>query len=146
MTREERRRKERWLRRYRDGLAEERRLRGEMREVRERLASTSAALDGMPRASGRDRLACGMDKLAQYQQELEATIAEIIEVRCETERAIGALPDIMQRNVLRARYLEGMSWDKVARLLHISERTAYYTRDAALERLEIPKTEVDEDD
>lgn len=44
MTREERRRKERWLRRYRDGLAEERRLRGEMREVRERLASTSAAL------------------------------------------------------------------------------------------------------
>ena len=97
----------------------------------------SPTLSNAPKAAGSPADPTGKAALelvwlrAQLQQkvvELEGRISRI-------EKDIDALPPT-ERAVIRARYVEGLSWECVARTLHYSVRHCSRIHDAAVRRLE----------
>lgn len=51
---------------------------------------------------------------AEYSHQLEARTADLLNVQREILRTIEQVPDSRYRLLLRARYLEGMTWEQIA--------------------------------
>lgn len=134
MTNEE---KKAWLRRYRQALDNERRLRNAIRAARSRAEATTQALRPAPGGSGgQDKVAAGVELLDSYQRKLADQLAESERLRAEIEQAIDALPSADQRLVMRARYIDGRPWGRIAHQMDVSERWAIKLHGIALENFQ----------
>lgn len=117
--------KKAWLRRYRQALDNERRLRNAIRAARSRAEATTQALRPAPGGSGgQDKVAAGVELLDSYQRKLADQLTESEKLRAEIENAISGVPNFLQRQVLMSRYIDGLSWFYIADHLHISESYA----------------------
>lgn len=135
MTYEE---KVRWLRRYRNALHAEDRLRDKICAVRTRMESTSQALSPVVGGSSGDGNAIerGVELLDRYQRDLVEQLEKSQKIRAEIEDAIYALPDHLQREVLLARYIDGLPVWRTANRLHISERWVLNNQNRAIKNLQ----------
>ena len=114
--------KKAWLRRYRQALDNERRLRNAIRAARSRAEATTQALRPAPGGSGgQDKVAAGVELLDSYQRKLADQLAESERLRAEIEQAIDALPSADQRLVMRARYIDGRAWWQIANQMDVSD-------------------------
>ncbi len=131
--------KRRWLRRYRQALRVEDRLRDRIRAVRSRTESTTQALQ--PVAGGGSRNGSKQEKgteiLEAYQVELVAQLETSQRIRQEIEAAINRLKDPMQREVLQYLYIDGLPVWKTANRMYISDRWVKSQHQKALANLEI---------
>lgn len=128
--------KKAWLRRYRQALDNERRLRNAIRAARSRAEATTQALRPTPGGSGgQDKVAAGVELLDSYQRKLADQLAESERLRAEIEQAIDALPSADLRLVMRARYIDGRSWKQIADQQRISERWARGLHERALKKI-----------
>lgn len=136
MTYEE---KVRWLRRYRQSLRDETRLRERIQAVRSRAESTTQALQPVIGGGSPDgtKIERGIELLDQYQNELCDQLEKSQAIRVEIESAIQALPSALQRDVLQARYINGLPVWKTANRLYISESWVLKTQSKAIENLKI---------
>lgn len=127
-----------WLRRYRQALHAEDRLRDQIRTVRTRIESTSQALRPVVGGSSGDGNAIerGVELLDSYQRDLMAQLEKSQRIRAEIEEAIYALPDHIQREVLLARYVDGLPVWRTANRLHISERWVLNNQSRAIKNLQ----------
>lgn len=131
--------KRRWLRRYRQALRDEDRIRERIRVVRSRAESTTQALQpvsGSGNQSG-SKIERSAELLDAYQNELLVQLERSQGIRREIEDAIGGLEDPMQRDVLQSLYIDGLPVWKTANRLYISERWVKSKHRAGLEALEI---------
>ena len=114
--------KKAWLRRYRQALDNERRLRNAIRAARSRAEATTQALRPTPGGSGgQDKVAAGVELLDSYQRKLADQLAESEKLRAEIEQAIDALPSADLRLVMRARYIDGRAWWQIANQMDVSD-------------------------
>ena len=131
--------KRRWLRRYRQALRVEDRLRDRIRAVRSRTESTTQALQ--PVAGGGSRNGSKQEKgteiLEAYQAELVAQLEKSQRIRQEIEAAINRLKDPMQREVLQYLYIDGLPVWKTANRMYISDRWVKSQHKKALAHMEI---------
>lgn len=128
--------KTKWLRRYRQAMATERRLRDAIKIARARAESTTQALRPTPGSSiTSDKVACGVELMDEYQQQLYRQLSESEKLRSEIEDAVYTLPDADQRHVLLAKYIDGLPWWQIANQLYISERWVRTLHRRALENL-----------
>lgn len=127
-----------WLRRYRKALRAEDRLRDQIRVVRSRMESTSQALKPVVGggSSGGNSIECGVELIERYQRDLLAQLEKSQTIRAEIEEAIYALPDHLQREVLLARYIDGLPVWRTANRLNISERWVLSNQARAIENLQ----------
>ena len=127
-----------WLRRYQKALADERWLRERIADIRARAEATTRALRPDPVDGGvrENRLLACVELLDERRRELAGQVAASERLRAEIERAIGGVPDEMQRHVLTARYIDGAPWWKIANQLYISERWAKALHRRAVEQME----------
>ena len=128
-----------WLRRYRQALCRETRLRDRIRAVRSRMESTTQALKPVVAGGSQDGTGIerGTELLEQYQQELCSQLRVSEQIRREIETAIQALPSILQQNVLQARYIDGLPVWRTANRLNISESWVLKAQKKAIENLKI---------
>lgn len=133
-----------WLRRYRNALHAEDRLRDQICAVRTRMESTSQALSPVVGGSSGDGNAIerGVELLDRYQRDLVEQLEKSQKIRAEIEDAIYALPDHLQREVLLARYIDGLPVWKTANRLYISESWVKETQRKAVENLKIVSASV----
>lgn len=131
--------KARWLRRYRQALQEEARLRDRIRAVRSRVESTTQALRPVVGGGSQDgtKIERGVELLEQYQRKLQDQLEVSERIRTEIEAAILALPSALQREVLEARYIDGLPVWRTANRLNISERWVLSNQARAIENLQI---------
>ena len=61
------------------------------------------------------------EKLAALEAELARQVEDWAGVQLEVETAIEALPDPMEREVLRYRYLDGLGWNEISRRIGLSK-------------------------
>lgn len=124
---------EEYLLRYREACAELERLHRE----RERLAQlrTFASFDmentpvqGGPAPSPN----AASDNLMDLEREIVAETARLYSLRREITAAIRKVPDSTCRILLRWRYIEGLTFEKIAQQMHYSERGIYKLRLRAL--------------
>ena len=129
-----------WLRRYRQALRDEARLRDRIKAVRSWAESTTQALRPVTGSGSQDgtKIERGAELLDQYQRELQAQLKASEQIRVEIEAAINALPNALQRDVLQARYIDGLPWFKIANRLYISERHAKRLHRKAMEAVRCP--------
>ena len=100
-------------------------------------APKAPALTGMPQGKGLsgDPTAGAAERILALEAELAAEIAAAEEEARMAEALLTMLPE-QQAAVLRARYIDGMSWKRVARTLHYTQSHCYAIHSAAFRRLE----------
>ena len=128
-----------WLRRYRQALRDEARLRDRIKAVRSRAESTTQALRPVVGGGSQDgsKIEQCAELLDQYQRELQAQLQQSEAIRKSIESAIRALPSILQQNVLQARYIDGLPVWRTANRLNISESWVLKAQKKAIENLKI---------
>lgn len=102
-----------YLSRARDIRAEVQQLQRMKGRAWDRATRSTAQLSEAPAhggGSGKDP----MIAYAEYSQQLEARTADLLNVQREILRTIEQVPDSRYRLLLRARYLEGMTWEQIA--------------------------------
>lgn len=110
-------------------------IRLRIRTLEDELTRITARLDAVPGGGGHsDRIAAGVAQIVDLEEKLLHRIGRLEAERQEIEALIEELPG-QQRDVLYARYVEGMSWNKVARTLHYDGRYVFKIHRAALRRL-----------
>lgn len=128
-----------WLRRYRQALRDEVRLRDRIKAVRSRAESTTQALRPVVGGGSQDgtKIERGAELLDQYQRELQEQLKASEQIRVEIEASINALHSALQRDVLQARYIDGLPVWRTANRLNISERWVLSNQARAIENLQI---------
>lgn len=132
MTKEE-------LRSYRALTKERKQLETLLEEIESPLYSAKVQrLTGMPSASGSGESGSAQERLADRTMELRAeyaeNIAELAERQLAIEQAIDALPSTM-RQLLRARYIEGLTWEEVCVCIGYGWRQTHRIHAEALQRM-----------
>ena len=104
----------------------------EAEDIRERLERLRSILerctpswsDAPGRASGvsPDKMGEHMDKLAELEAEGWRRAAAYLEHVFEVDKAISEIEDPTQRMIIRLRYMDGLSWEKISDKTHYSER------------------------
>lgn len=97
----------------------------ERRERYEALAMrrTGCYSGGLPGSQRRDssveRYAC---KLVDLAREIDRKIDRFVDLTREAEKLIEEIPDNRYRRILKYRYMNGWSWDKIAQDMHFERR------------------------
>lgn len=122
-------------------------LRRELDDLRERAQKLraeaermSVRLTGLPGGGpSDDRLQRCAAELADLEREYTAAAA-VCTVRLRSiERAVRRLKDPVQRVILRRRWLDGESWERIAGEMSYSTRAVHYIAEKGVERLK-PRT------
>ncbi|MBO5917387.1 MAG: hypothetical protein J6Q14_01310 [Oscillospiraceae bacterium] len=87
------------------------------------------------RVSSVEDYAC---RIVDLEREMDRRIGEYVDLIHEIERAIWAVPDDQQREVLEYRYLNGWSWNRIAGTMAHTERHVYRLHGIALRQIKVP--------
>lgn len=125
-------------------LSEYRALRREIESLKERrarimedLTRVTQVISDMPRGpgSGDDKLLKAMAKLDDIDRELGETVDRYIDTCSGVLTDIEGLGDSTAREVMRLRYVDGLSWGRIARKTHYSKSRLYQIHRGALREL-----------
>lgn len=106
------------------------------KELRERRMSISASISDMPRShSESDRMAEYVAQLDEIDREYADIIAEHELLYIRYAKAISSLRHI-ERQILKFRYESHLSWKKIARTVHYTERWVLRIHHEALKKIE----------
>lgn len=123
------------LRSYGDIVEERRQIWAERQRILAKLQPGGQNLDGMPRNPGNgDKLAENAAAAADLLTLYEAKERDLVRAQMAVERMIGSLPPI-ERKVARRKYIEGLTWEKVADTEHYSLRQVHRIHGNLLHRL-----------
>ncbi len=124
--------KKTWLNRYRlAGLAVQR-LTEEIARWEAQAASLTARYGEASGSSGEDSLQRAVEKMLELRDELAAELRRQLTIRREIEEAIRVVEDERLQELLRPRYIEGLTWDKVAERIGYSYRQTMRVHGRAL--------------
>lgn len=130
--------KKEYLRGYRKHARRIKRIEAELEEIRFMRTCPSVNNDGMPHGSG------GTGDLSGYAAQLDEKESELftegveqVKIYKDISYRINLLADEDERDVLFYRYIKGMEWWEVARVMGYSERWIYELHGKALKKLEI---------
>ena len=76
-------------------------------------------------------------KIIDLEAEIDRRVDEYVDLTCEIETVIDRVEDDRYRDILRFRYINGWSWERIAREMHYDRRQV--TRLHGLALLEIEK-------
>lgn len=79
----------------------------------------------------KDRMAELVVEMVELDEKIQAKLAESYELARKIEEAIGSLPE-REQYLMRARYIEGKSWEQIAVDMHYSWRQVHNIHSMAL--------------
>ena len=103
--------------------------------LEETLERTTVQLNGMPHGSdGADKMSAMVADIVDLMTKLDERRIKCEKDMQEVERVFDSLPD-QQRRVMRLRFIDGMSWKKIAKETHYDRSYLIRIQQAALERI-----------
>ena len=107
--------KKAYLLRYRTADDEINDMLREKERIMSRLTRMTSSISGMPHGGGEsDKLTDGVGKLVELDAEIDSKVGGLVALRREIEGHIAALDSDAQRRLLTLRYINGMTWERVA--------------------------------
>lgn len=77
-------------------------------------------------------------KIIDLEREIDRRIGEYVDLTREIEAAIDRVSDDRYRDILRYRYINGWSWERIAREMHYELRWIYRLHGRALREIRVP--------
>lgn len=125
-----------WLRSYRHLKSEAERLEEELAEWRSKAEKMTRELSGMPSGSGGgDKVPACVEKIWELERKLEEQLKEVIGRRNEIEKAITSVPNETFQLLLRLKYIDGDTWEKIAVKMNYNYRWVLYLHGRALQAI-----------
>lgn len=130
-----------WLRRYQEAVAEQDRLMGEIAQWRSLAEKVSPTLSSLPKGGGGPgRMISAVEHINALEAELADQIVERVTTRREIGQAIDRVQDERLSRLLRLRYIDGLTWERVAVEMHYCYKQTKRLHWKALDVLECPHT------
>ena len=107
------------LRQYRGILREIEQLEAEKQRVLDSLLAPPNQVRQLQGRSGTDRIGEAVARRETYQNLIDRKLDELLALREQIESAIQGLP-AEERRLMRLRYIDGLTWEKIAVALHYS--------------------------
>lgn len=114
--------KQEYLKQYLSKWREIERMQLEIEQLRSRAERITAVMDGMPRSSNGGGFTLAADRIMDLQRELEKQVLEAIDLRLQIEREIERVPDWRERTILKYRYINGYTYETIAKLMNLTDR------------------------
>ena len=80
-----------------------------------------------------------IEKIDCLEREISVEIEKLISVKKEINEAIRSVPDNREQALLRYRYINNYTWEKIGVLMDTSERTARRMHGSALSHFKVPE-------
>ena len=109
----------------------------ELRSLAEKVTST-LSLDGTSlQSSGlQDKIGDLVSRIIDLQIEIETAARKMIDLKTEAMRIIDIMPTPECRLLLQLRYLNGLTWERIAVDMNYSYRNVHYLHSRALQEFE----------
>lgn len=128
--------KKEWLQQYRNNEKEIDRLTEEIQRWASRSTQMTANLDGMLRSSNvSDKVQISVERIAELQDKLCNAINQCVELRQTIEKVINKVDDSTLERLLKLRYIEGHTWERVAAEMHYSWQHIHKLHSQALHKI-----------
>lgn len=111
----------------------------EIAELECMITGCTSKADGMPKASGGDKLAEQVGRLVELKEMLAAEIATFLDERERTAAVISGIKNENFQDVLVYRYIVGLDWLNVAKKMNYSVDHVYKLHGWALQAYEKSK-------
>lgn len=127
-----------WLGRYRVMSRKVDDLTEELEQWRARATKITPTLSQEPRGSGNgDKLQSSVVKICELEEELDQKIRELLSQRNEIVAVLDSLSDDNLRQLMRYRYIKGMTWDEIAEKMYYSRPQVVRLHGRALNKIEL---------
>lgn len=133
--------KKRWLYSYRAMEHKIQRVLEELEQWKSKAQKVTRAFDGVPGGREGDLLPQCVGKIMELEEELNAQIDRMVDKRREIEGAIARVPNPQQQEVLSLRYIDGLSWERIAAKLHYAKQHIHRIHGRALQAIKMPASE-----
>lgn len=124
-----------FLSKYSDNEREIRRLEEEICRWESRAAKVTSSLSHNPSHRSDDRIQSAVDEIVELRNILYDRLLDATELRRSIDDVIAAVPEQRLRLLLEYRYIEGMTWERVAAALTCDYRWTLRLHDRALAAL-----------
>lgn len=106
--------------------------------IRARLeAGRMSSVTGMPRGGVQDWTATA-DRLIELERDVNARIRDMCRLKRLAQEAIDRVEEARLKEVLELYYIDGYSWEEVAKRMQINKRWAFRIHGKALLRVKVP--------
>lgn len=131
--------KKKWLRRYLDlnGAINQKIL--ELDAVRSLCEKVTPSYSGMPQAPGSRTKDNSYLRFVTMSQKIDHEIDRYVDMREEIQTAINTVDDIQLRTLLSLRYINGLTWEKIAVEMNYDYRWILRLHGKSLSEIEIPQ-------
>lgn len=127
-----------WLSRYKVVNRKINDLTEELEQWRTRATKITPVLSQESRGSGNeDKLQSSVIKICELEEELEQKIRELLEQREKIVAVLNNLPNEQLRQLMRYRYIRGMTWDEIAIKMDYSRTQVCRLHGKALNKIEL---------
>lgn len=113
------------------------RLQSEKQGWLEKATAVSPNLSDMPKSGGTDKIQNAVCRIADIEADINREIDRQIDLRERIEAAICAIPDGRLRDLMRYRYIDGMTWEQIAVTMRLDYRWVLRLHGRALSELTI---------
>lgn len=125
------------LKRYRCADNEIDDLLRQKEQIMARLTQVTPKYSGMPGGGDNDAMVDGVERLLEVEQEINERVAAAMGLRREIETCIDGLASNAQRRLLRLRYIEGLSWERIGQLMGYERMQVWRIHGKALESIKM---------
>lgn len=114
-------------------------LKAQEEKIRENKLQIKQSISSIHSGRGND-ITDYIIKLDDIQNKINKKIMYITMKLNKTEKAIYALKNVQERNILRLRYIEGKSIKEIEQVMYLTRQSIYNIENNALENLKLYKT------
>lgn len=141
MTADQRAR-EMWVSRYIDAKRYAAHLQQEYQRLGDQATSVTPNLSGMPSPHGQpsDKVGQAAAERADLLEDIKEQEHMCMAIIRQIESAVSKVDDLKLRQILRCRYIDGLSWSDIAEELHYSLRSVHRKKLDALDALPLVVT------
>lgn len=112
------------------------RLLDEKRGWMEKATAVTPVLSDMPKGGGADKIQNAVCRIADIEADINRKIDRQIDLRARIETAICAIPDGRLRDLMRYRYIDGLTWEQIAVTMNFSYQWVCKLHGDALRKIE----------
>lgn len=102
------------LARYRGSERRIARLIDEKKRWKEKAIAISPVYSDMPKAGGEDKIQGAVCRIVELEQEIDMEIDAQVDLRRRIETAVDDIEDERLRDIIRYRYIDGLTWERIA--------------------------------